>query len=1010
MQIKFFIKITMKRAITSLCICAVLSFASCIDTGFELTDVSGEVTVGGEELVVPLADISPIRLGDIIEDSEFLNSKGEDGTYQISFSSFGDNPEKYESIVVDGISIPAITGLSPKLDPIGFSFQTLPTSLSMAGILQTFEVNYPTINQIVKIDPIKITQELNLQLPISGQGALSEQVLSVLKMQGKDVINSKYASETVFNAKIEILEQLNKINWVEFGSAEHPYGAPFEIKIDLQGLQDIVGGGSMKVNIEFPNGYYLRDEQGKDYPVATHNIFSREVVLQPKQKKVEFLVFLHRIDYSDMTFNAGLLEIDDHIKYSYDLSLNLGAGSYNLASLPKFSIEANPVYKDVEVIINQFAMDKVSYDINYAFDGMPNGVEVEKVAFKDTYLTLSLKGLEWFKIQDCSTDEDLTVILKVTLPECMNFEQSSLFQGNVLSASAADLAKGVRLKLNHIDCKANGVKQENGRLMIDSKISAEVDLHSMDGHTVLVSSLTPPSTPVTVSVAIADAQLKIDTENTVVVWSTDQVFDLDLGNNIPSISQSIEVPEMISSIKRIDIGKANSNGEPVKIAFKLASGNSFPVDELDVNVAINLGKLLRPTQSSIDSGIIQQSSNGDYILAINETWKPAKAALSKEVAFEALENIPEIKDGKITLNQSFPVTGSVKIKSGENIDLSSIGDAHIDIDVEIDDIEIRTFTGGINLSVAPEEMVVELGDFSELGVDINRLSIHPVLDIKLKDNPTNIPLSGNIAIKTFDGEGKQTGNIAIPTINIAGSGATHIVLSTPRNAAKYEGIEGVTFIAVEGLSDIISNGIPSKIAVKLEVKTDKNDIRTIDLAKAKNGYNIEYQYSIVMPLEFDGDTDISYGSTILGLNETFVELADTTNGLKVGDVGLIAEFGTTIPFNIVLSAELVNKDGTTDNVDARLDINNCLIKGYDSSKDSGEKSISRIDMDFNLGESHSLEGLRNADGIRFKFTLYNTGDSAALKSSQYIDGKLKLRLRNGLTIDVFDFLNNSTNE
>ena len=67
-------------------------------------------------------------------------------------------------------------------------------------------------------------------------------------------------------------------------------------------------------------------------------------------------------------------------------------------------------------------------------------------------------------------------------------------------------------------------------------------------------------------------------------------------------------------------------------------------------------------------------------------------------------------------------------------------------------------------------------------------------------------------------------------------------------------------------------------------------------------------------------------------------------------------------------------------------------------------------MDFNLGESHSLEGLRNADGIRFKFTLYNTGDSAALKSSQYIDGKLKLRLRNGLTIDVFDFLNNSTNE
>ena len=1000
----------MKRAITSLCICAALSFASCIDTSFDLADVSGEVTVGGEELVVPLAEIAPIRLADIIEESDFLNSKGEDGTYQIAFSSYGNNPDKYESIVVEGISIPAITGLSPKLDPIGFSFQTLPTSLSMAGISQSFDVEYPALNSIVKINPIKMAQELDIQLPISGQGAISEQALTILKMQGLDMIKSEYSSETVFNAEIEILEQLKKIDWVQFGCDIHPYGAPFEVKIDLQGLQDIVGGGSLKVKIEFPEGYYLRDEQGKDFPVATHNILSREVTLQPKQKKVEFLVYLNRIDYSDHSFSDGLLKIEDHIKYSYDLNLNLGAGNYNLASMPKFSIEAAPEYKDVEVVINHFEMDKVSYDINYAFDGMPNGVYVEKVAFKDTYLTLSLKGLEWLHIQDNLTDDNIPVMLKVSLPECMHFEQSSVFQNSVLSASASDLAKGIRLKLNYIDCKANGVKQENGRLMINSKISAEVDLHSMDGHTVLVSSLTPPSTPVTVSVAIADAQLKIDTNNTSVVWSTDQVFDLDLGNNIPSISQAIEVPDMISSIKRIDIGKANSNGEPVKIAFKLASGKSFPVDELDVNVAINLGKLLRPTKSSIESGIIQQSDNGDYILTINETWRPAVAALSKEVAFEALENIPEIKNGKVMLNQSFPVTGSVKIKSGENIDLSKIGDARIDIDVKIDDIEVRTFTGGIDLSVAPEEMVVELGDFSGMGVELNNLSIHPVLDIKLKDNPTNIPLSGNIAIKTLDSNGKQTGSITIPTIDIAGSGATHLILSTPRNAAKYEGIEGVTFLAVDGLSDILANGIPSKIAVNMEVKTDKNDIRTIDLLQAKNGYNIEYQYSIVLPLEFDGNTDISYESTILGLNKTFAELADTTNGLKVGDIGLIAEFGTNIPFNIVFSAELVNKDGTIENVDARLDINNCLIKGHNSANSSEEKSVSKIDMDFNLGDSHSLEGLRNADGIRFKFTLYNASDCAALKNSQYIDGKLKLRLRNGLTVDIFDFLNNNNVE
>ena len=1000
----------MKRAITSLCICIALSFASCVDNSFDLADVSGEVTVGSEELVVPLGELAPIYLGDVLKDSDYLNSNGENGTYQISYSSYGDDPSKYEQISVDGISIPAITGLSPKIDPIGFSFQQLPTSLTMAGISQNFEVDYPSINRIVTVQPIRMAEELDIQLPISGQGAISEQMLTLLKMQGYDVIKSEYASETVFNAEIQILEQLKKIDWVQFGCENHPFGAPFEIKIDLRGLQDIIGGGTLKVNIEFPEGYYLCDEQGNNFPTATHNILSREVTLQAKQKSVEFLVYLNRIDYSDHEFEEGKLKIDDHIKYSYDLNLNLGTGSYNLASKPTFSIEAAPEYKDVEVVINHFEMDKASYPINYAFDGMPNGVSVEKIAFKDTYLTLSLKGLEWFHIRDNITDAPIPAEINISLPECMNFEQNDHVHGHVLSASVDELANGVRLKLDNIDGKANGVKQENGQLLINSNIVAEIDLHEMDGHTVLVSSLTPPQTPIAISINIADTQLNIDTENTKVTWVGDKVYDLDLGNNIPTISQYIAVPEMIASIQEIEIGKANSNGEPVKIAFNLASQNSFPVDELEVDVAINLGKMLRPTQSSLASGIIKKSDNGDYILTIKESWKPNQKPLAKEVAFEALENIPEIKDGKIALNQSFPVTGSVKIKDGQNIDLSKLDSAKIDINVEIDDIEVRTFTGGIDLSLAPEDMAIELGDISNLGIEINDLNINPILDIKLKDNPTNIPLSGNFTIKTLDSDGKVIRTIDIPTINVAASGATHIVLSTQRHAAKYEGVEGVTFIVAEELSKLLADGIPAKIAVSMKVQTDKNNIRTINLADAKNGYNIEYQYAVVVPLEFEGTTDISYEGTITGLGETFAELADTTNGLKVGDVDLIAEFGTTIPFNVVVSAELINANGTTENIDASLDLKECLIKGYTNAEECGEKSVSNLNIDFNLGDSHSLEGLRNADGVRFKFTLYNAGDNTVLKSSQFIDGKLKLRLRDGVTVDIFDFLNGSTQE
>ena len=300
-------------------------------------------------------------------------------------------------------------------------------------------------------------------------------------------------------------------------------------------------------------------------------------------------------------------------------------------------------------------------------------------------------------------------------------------------------------------------------------------------------------------------------------------------------------------------------------------------------------------------------------------------------------------------------------------------------------------------------MTVELGLGELEGVKISALSLNPILTLRLKDNPTGVSLNANIKVNTFDSEGKALTTVTIPTISIAGNGPSTIVLSTPRNANKYSGND-VTFVAVENLSQLLTSGLPHKIGVDMEVVSNKNEEITIDLKKASQGYEIEYQYEVLLPFEFDGDIDLGYATTISGLGETFAELADTTNGLKVGDVGLVAEFDTTIPFNIVLSAELINAEGTTEGIAARLNINDCVIKGYNKATD-GEKKHSKIDLDFDLGESGSLEGLKNADGVKLKFAIYNTdAEVAALAASQFLEGKLKLRVRNGLTIDIFDFL------
>ncbi len=997
----------MKRAFSALFVCASLLFVGCIDQEFNLADTSGEITIGGEELVVPLANIDKITLESILAETEGITNN-EEGVYQIEFSSFGDDPTKYEKVSIEGISIPNITGLSPQLDPITFSFGELPTSLYFSGISKSLDLNIPTqIGQVMQIDPIDIAKPIDFAIPsqLSGQGTIDNQTLTILNTLGLATLSKSGEESAVFEATIEILKELEKVDWVEFGCEDHPYGAPFNLKVDLKGLNDIVAGGKLKLDIAFPDGYYLRDENGADFPVATHNILSKEFIIAPKQKEMSVLVYLHKIDYSQQTFTNGKLDIQDKISYKYDLSVNLGMGNYDLTSDPQIAIHAEPKYKDVEVKINHFEVPTYEENFTQSFNGMPNGVSIDKVAFTpDSKFKISVKGLEWCVIQDNLTGDDISPKLEIDLPRSLHFRDHALLDEstNVLLASTTELSQGVELLLEYIDCKnSTGIKQENGQLLINEKIGASIHMESLDGHTVLVSAITPPDN-FNVVVGIADTRLNIDTANSVVTWSDDKSFDFNLTDNIPYINQSIEVPEMIAEIKSIEIGKANSSN-PLSMNFKLDAGSTFPVEELDINVAVNLGKLLRPTQKMFDEGLIVKNENGDYILTINEAWKPKQTALIKTLEFDALENIPAIENGKITLNQSFPVTGGVKIKSGETIDLSAVNDAKVNIEFNIDDIEVRTFTGKVDLSVKPEGMTVELGLGELEGVKISALSLNPILTLRLKDNPTGVGLNANIKVNTFDSEGQSLTTVTVPTISIAGNGPSTIVLSTPHHAPKYEG-QDVTFIAVENLSQLLTRGLPHKIGVDMEVASDKNKEITIDLKKASQGYEIEYQYEVLLPFEFDGDIDLGYATTISGLGETFAELADTTNGLKVGDVGLVAELDTTIPFNVVLSAELVNAEGTTDGITARLNINDCVIKGYNKETD-GEKSTSKIDLDFDLGESGSLEGLKAADGVRLKLSIYDTeAKSAALSKDQYIEGKLKLRLRDGLTIDVFDFL------
>lgn len=1010
----------MKRVFSALFVCATLLYAGCVDREFDIADASKEITLGGEELIVPLADIDKITIEELLKGNDLLES-GENGVYQISFSSYGDDPTKFEKFSIEGVEIPNIENLSPEVDPISFSMEEMPSSLRLRPISQSFNIDFPSINNVMSVKPIVLEQELGIKLPdlIKSQslGTIDSRILAVLNGLNATTIEAAPDNElgTSFNAEIRILEEIKKIDWVEFGCDEHPFGTPFDIKINLRGLANINGGGEIDLMMKFPEGYYLRDENGNDFPQDTHNILNRKIKIAPKQKEISVLVYLHKIDYSNQVVQDGILQINDNISCNYKLNLSIGEGDYNLNYMPKLTLEAAPQYKDIEVVINHFDIPNLEHSLYYSFNGIPNAVSIERVAFTDnTEFTVSLKGLEWCKIKDNLSGEDVSPKIEVILPNSMRFNDHELLierigemiQGsnqiadrNVLLATATELASGITLSLKSIECLNNDhVKQENGSLIIDDKIFIAVHMESIDGHAVLISSLTPPE-DFSISVNIAETQLWLNLKDTKVSWSEDKSFDMNLGDDAPKISQELNIPDMIKSITSIEIGKANSN-EPLSMRFSLKAGDTFPVDELDINVAVNLGRLLRPTKRMLDEKIISRDDNGDYTFNINESWKTKEEPFTKVLEFEALDNLPEIISGKMKLDQLFLVTGGVKIKSGEDIDLSALSDAKIDVDIDIDDIEIRAVTGVVDVVVEPEPIKVDLSELSELDVDFNALSLNPVLTINMKDNPVGVGFGVDVVINALDSNGNTLSSITAPTINIADKGASNIVISTPRNKSKYEG-EDVTFVAVEGLSKLFANGLPANITVDMKVSSNKDSEVSISPADVEKGFDIEYQYRVVLPLEMDGEVDLSYDTEIKDLNNVFASIADQCADIKVEDIGIIAEIDTNIPFSIVVSAALIDVNGNTDSIDARLNIDNCVINGDNSSKD-GQVSSSIVNLDFDLGKSHSLKCLHNVDGIRLKFSIYNTNteSTTTINKNQFISGKLKLRVRDGLNIDL----------
>ncbi len=961
----------------TLMVAVLLMLPSCVDDRYNLDNISTEVTIGGNEVIIPLGEIETKTLSSMLGD----NAEGlveENGMYVLKFESEG------ESFAIENVSLPLLSNISPKFEEITFSSPSLPADFIFGRVNSSFVLDYPDLDVAPKFEPINFSAGINVDADLpAGQ---------IIPALGERSFES--SGKVPFKATFDMPEQIRSAGKLYFGEAGS-YGSLIEIALDFNGLENVNGGGKLNFRVDFPANYLLVDENGN---MMGNRIEVKNYDVAAGVDDVVVRAYLHSIDFSQKSIARGAMSIDDEISYDFDYTFEVVAGYCNSSSKPQFHLDIEPEFRDMEIVINDIVIDDTNHtsDVVYTLNGIPESIQsLDYIAFDSAPITMHIEGMSWLQTDALTAESQL--------PECFIFEPDAHgwldTSTNKLTAPMRQLEKGVTFNLKAIDCTKCTSEIKSGQMSIRTSIQTHIsDLEG--GLSFLLSEVLPPAGGVKVNTVIDEAHFYLNLSDSRVEMR-EQYFDFNLEEDqLPRVEHTIDVPDFLASVERLEVSAPDGGKVKVHLGISHPEGAVFPVDRVYLSLSVNFKQLIHPAEGQ---KYIEVAPNGDHILRLDHIeWRPNDDPSLDivEIEIDAIENLPKIvgESGsrQIVINEKFAVTGGVSIDAGTNVNLEAES-AKLNFDFSISDAKVSKFYGKVDYQFIPDNLpVIELGDIMDGGLEIENLDINPIIRFNIH-NPIDVPFIASLSLKPYDADGQYmpANRIDIEDVLIGGAECTHLVLSTEECAPQFAGNDDVTFVEVD-FDKMFVGTLPSKIKIDMSVASDLSKTHVIDLTQSS--YEIDYDYSVSIPLEFGHDFDINYDSVVKGLNESFKNIGELPV-VSIGEVAVIADFTTTIPIDFILESECLDKDGYPTDVQITFASEN-MIHGH-HPEDSEPEAHSTIVLKLELGEDGDLKRLEDIDGIRMKMHMRNNSHTpSALSPDQTISGKLRLRVRDGITLDL----------
>ena len=449
-------------------------------------------------------------------------------------------------------------------------------------------------------------------------------------------------------------------------------------------------------------------------------------------------------------------------------------------------------------------------------------------------------------------------------------------------------------------------------------------------------------------------------------------------NTAENFNVDTELPTEVKHVRSVRITDNNGDDLHVELSIDISgmpdflpriylSGAELALPELiDFDIEPN-GELVREGSSIFISKTIELTNGTGHI--------------SVPLTIYGFSN-PTVENGHLLITDEIALKGYVYADK-QSIGLEDLTNTTVSVQPNLNlstpQIRIKGVSGTVvpNVDINTSVSLSDLPDFlKEEGTSLEIKDLALNLSVQ---NPIDAPISASFEISPLDENGQVVnGNVVSLALKVAGGERTTFQID--RNSP---------LITSGSLTSLLST-IPDQLDIKVtevKIESETND-QTIELGKGD--YNLNIDYDINVPLEFD-NLRIFYTDSIDNLRS---DLADVSDKIKHLELDVVVD--NAIPLGLVLSVKPLDQNG--DPITGLT-----LPEGVEiNAAPNSDNAIQSTHVTLNIEEVRE-NALQELDKLEFKVEGSNQDNhDVTLRPDQFIVVHLSARLPEGAQMDLED--------